>query len=155
VHFCTHRNSRSLNPYEFVASLVAQLHARLPGYGEAVAGRHPDARRPTAGDAFRELIVEPTRQLAAPPAPRLIVVDSLDEAMAQSGETVVDVLVHHAADLPAWLRIVTTTRPEASILGRIRTLSLFELKTDHPQNREDVRHYLHQRLTSPILAAKC
>jgi len=42
IHFCTHRNSRSLDPHEFVASLVGQLHARLPGYAEAVEARHPD-----------------------------------------------------------------------------------------------------------------
>ena len=42
VHFCTARNTRTLDPHLFVASLVAQLAARLPGYAERVAA--PPAR---------------------------------------------------------------------------------------------------------------
>jgi WD40 repeat protein len=152
VHFCTHRNTRSLDPYEFVASLVGQLNARLPGFAEAVEARHPDVRRRTAGDACRELIVEPARQLPAPPQPHLVIVDSLDEAVAQPGETVVDLLVAQSADLPAWLCIATTTRPEAPILERVRTLRVFELQADRPENRADVRAYIDARLRTPLLA---
>src|SRR5205807_331001 len=79
VHICTQQNSRSLNPYDFVACLVGQLHAQLPGFAQAVEAKRPEERRKTATDAFRELIVEPARGLEAPDGARLIVVDSLDE----------------------------------------------------------------------------
>jgi hypothetical protein len=152
IHFCTSRNTRTLNPFEFVACLVAQLCTQLGGYAEAVEGRHPEVRRSTASDAFRELIVEPTRGMPAPAQPLLIIVDSLDEASAQEGETVVDVLVNQAEDLPAWLRIVATTRPEERILQRIRRLSPFELKAERPENLRDVTDYMHGRLRKRGLA---
>jgi WD40 repeat protein len=151
VHFCTQRNTRSLDPHEFVAALVGQLHARLPGYADAVQAKNPGLRRNTAGDAFRELVVEPTRGLAEPALPCLIVVDSLDEAWGQAGETVVDVLVRQAPDLPTWMRIVTTTRPFRPILERVRVLQVFELNADRPENRADVRSYVASRLeTAPL-----
>jgi hypothetical protein len=146
IHFCTHRNSRSLDPYEFVGSLVGQLHALLPGFAAVVEARHPEERRLTASDAFRELIVEPTRALPEANAAKLLVIDSLDEASVPSGETVLDVLVRHAEDLPPWLRIVATTRPEARILDQIRTLRCFELRADIPENKADLQQYIQNRL---------
>src|SRR5262249_46277664 len=76
VHFCTQQNSRSLNPYEFVACLVGQLHAQLPGFAQAVEAKRPEERRKSASDAFRELVVETARGLEDPEGTRLIVVDS-------------------------------------------------------------------------------
>jgi WD40 repeat protein len=153
VHFCTDRTTRSLDPQEFVASLVGQLHSSLPGYGDAIDARDPFRRRNTASDAFRELIVEPTRGLPAPVRSRLIVVDSLDEAWSQPGEKIADVLVRQAPDLPIWLRIVATTRPEQPILDRIRALRSFELKADRQENRSDMHNYIDARLKQTPHAA--
>jgi tetratricopeptide (TPR) repeat protein len=151
VHFCTQQNSRTRDPYEFVANLVGQLHARLPGFAEKVEAKNPQVRRPTASDAFRELIIEPARALPQPARPYLIVVDSLDESLNQAGETVLDVLVQQASDLPAWLRILATSRPEEPILERIRTLNVLEVMAERPENLADVRDYIVQRLASPAI----
>jgi hypothetical protein len=153
VHFCTQQNTRSRDPYEFVACLVGQLHARLPGFAEAVQAKHPELRRATAADAFRELIVEPARNLAHASDPRLIIIDSLDEAATHENETVLDVLVRQAPDLPFWLRVVATTRPEESILKRIKNLSVFELQADRSENRADLRGFISARLATPTLAS--
>lgn len=152
VHFCTQQNTRSRDPYEFVACLVGQLHARLPGFAEAVQTKHPGLRRATAADAFRELIVEAARNLTSPHA-RLIIIDSLDEAATHENETVLDVLVRQAPDLPSWLRVVATTRPEESILKRIKNLSVFELHADRSENRADLREFISARLVTPPLAS--
>src|SRR5262249_45025197 len=120
--------------------------ARLPGYAEAVETRRPEERRGSAADAFRELVVEPARALPPPGVMKLPVVDSLDEAATQDGETILDVLVKQVPDLPPWLRVVMTTRPEEPILRRIRDLNVFELAADRRENREDVRAYIARRL---------
>jgi tetratricopeptide (TPR) repeat protein len=154
IHFCTQRNTRTLHPFEFVASLVGQLYTQLPGYAQAVEPRQPHVGRPLAADAFRELIVEPTRSMPAPVRPRLIIVDSLDEAASQHGETVVDVLVKQAIDLPAWLRIIATSRPEKPILRRIQRLSPFPLQAERPENLDDLSAYIRQRLADASLATR-
>lgn len=146
VHFCTRQNTRSLDPFEFVASLVGQLHARLPRYAEAVESKSPEVRRPTAADSFRELVVDLTRQIEPHPAPHLIIIDSLHEADVATGETVVDVLARQIRDLPPWLRVFSTTRPESAVLQRIRRFHVFELKSDSVENRRDLRDYIGRRL---------
>lgn len=149
AHFCTQQNSRSQNPHDYVASLVAQLHNRLPGFAERVESRNPEFRRERAMDAFRELIVEPTRNLPRPERPWIAVIDSLDEAIGRTGETILDVLASQAQDLPAWLRFLATTRPEKAVLERIRALNVFELVADRPENRADLREYIRARSATP------
>ncbi|HKG61314.1 MAG TPA: TIR domain-containing protein [Pyrinomonadaceae bacterium] len=146
VHFCTDRNSRTIEPFEFVASLVGQLCTQVNGFGEIVANRHPEVRRPRANDAFRELVVEPAHKLAPPENPLIVVLDSLDEAIRQDGETVLDVVVNQTNDLPTWLRIVATTRPDENVLRRIRTLHTLELRPDEAENAADVREFIGNRL---------
>ena len=81
----------------------------------------------------------------------LIIIDSLDEAVTQKGETILDVLEKQAPDLPAWLRVITTTRPEPPVLRRLKTLNVFELRTDCHDNTKDVRDYINLRLAAPLM----
>ena len=146
VHFCTQQNTRSLDPHEFVASLIGQLQARIEGFAEAVEAKTPDMRRPTAADAFRELVIETSLDITPSGQTKLIIVDSLDESATREGETVLDVLVKHVPDLPSWLRVITTTRPEAPILNRIKKLKVFTLMAQSTKNTEDIREYVQKRL---------
>src|ERR1039457_6939592 len=63
-HFCTSRSEGSLDPYEFVLSIVRQLQKRVPGFAEVVANCFPGHPRRSAGDAFRQLVIQPTRRMA-------------------------------------------------------------------------------------------
>ncbi|MCR9096676.1 MAG: TIR domain-containing protein [bacterium] len=163
LHFCIRQNTASLDPQQFVAALVAQLHARLPGYDAVLAVREPERRRSSASDAFRQLIVEPTTALPPPAAPFLIIVDSLDEADAWSRvgagrdeasegrpgqESVLDVIVQQAPDLPPWLRIIATTRPEDSVVKRLRTFDVLELMASRNENKLDLIDYISARVAS-------
>ena len=124
----------------------------MNGFAEVVALRHPEVRRPSANDAFRELVVEPAQKLTPPENPLIVVVDSLDEAIRKEGETLLDVLVNQANDLPSWLRIVATTRPDEQVLRRIRLLHTFELRPDQTENASDVTQYINNRLKKLRLA---
>ena len=146
MYFCTQRNTRTLDPYEFVACLVSQLCTQLDGYMEVVQESFPERRQRTGADAFRELIVEPTRRMPAKPAPSMIIVDSLDEAFMQDGETIVDILADQVEDLPPWLRIVATTRPVAGVLDLMRKLNTFELQAESMDNLMDLAQYIGERL---------
>jgi AAA ATPase domain len=134
IHFCTDSNTRTLNPFEFVASLVGQLCTQVSGFSEIAALRQPEVRRTCASDAFRELVVEPSRRVTPPARPLLAVVDSLDEAVAQEGETLLDVLVNQAENLPSWLRIVATSRPDERVLMKVGGWRKFELKADRGEH---------------------
>lgn len=154
VHFCTIRNSRSLDPFEFVASLTGQLAGRVPGFAEALAKRQPEIPRASASDSFRELIVEPAAVISAPEATQLLIVDSLDEAATRAGETIADVLLTHASDLPYWLRVIATTRPEVVVLDRLRRLDTSELLAERADNLADLSTYVRTHVTDPPVVSR-
>ena len=155
IHFCTPHNDRTTNPAEFIASLVAQLSSQLDGYLAVVEQRHPESTRATANDAFRELIVEPIRMLPARPL-ALVIVDGLDEACAPDARhDIVEILGNQAEDLPAWLRIVATSRPDQRVLGRLRNLDCWELAASDQANVDDLSRYIAARLqAAPFDAAE-
>ena len=146
VHFCTAGNSDSLAPLAFVANVVAALTARLPAFGEEVAGRHPEEAREDAKSAFRQLVVEPAHVFEPPEVPQLVIVDALDEASLREGETIVDLLAAHAAALPRWLRLVATSRPERAVTDKLKSLGLVEISAASAENLDDLRAYLVKRL---------
>ena len=150
-HFCTARGyERSLNPQEFVASVVSALSQRLPAFADALASRHPELPREDAGSAFRELVVEPARAIEPPSSPQLLIIDALDEAATRTreGGTIVDLIAAHAALLPAWLRIVATSRPETVVTSKLKALHPFELAAHRPENLADVAAYVASRTSS-------
>ena len=53
-----------------------------------------------------------------------------------------DVIAEHFPELPAWLGVLVTTRPETPILKKLANLEPRELKADDASNRDDVRAFL-------------
>ena len=69
-------------------------------------------------DLFEKLLKKP---LTAVPAPddgrRVIIVDALDECAPQKGRNaLLAVIVKHFDELPSWLGLIVTTRPESAIV---------------------------------------
>lgn len=146
VHFCSTGNTRTLDPREFVSSVASLLSQRLPAFAEALSARHPETPRENAASAFRELVLDTANAIEPPAVRQVIVVDALDEAVARDGETIVDLLAAHASALPAWLRLVATTRPDTGVVQRLKALSPVELPAMRAENRRDVSDYLRARL---------
>jgi WD40 repeat protein len=152
LHLCSSRVMRTLDPYEYVAALVRQLAEMLPEFETALGDADVSKRRPTAALAFEELVVAPLQTMTPPLEPRLLIVDSLDEALIQNGETILDVIVACAPKLPAWLRLLATTRPEQPVLDRIRGLNSFELQADQRENQQDVADFLAEAVRQEELS---
>ncbi len=151
THFCTQQNLRSKNPFDFVANLVGLLHVRLPGFHEEVDKRHPELRRSSASDMFRELIIDPCLVLSnkeAHPEPMMILVDALDEAELTEGETIVDVIRSQAKSLPPWLRLVMTSRPEPSVMSKLSGLGTHEIRAEGNANQKDLRDFVESRIAT-------
>jgi len=154
IHFCDSRDSRTLDPHQFVASVVAQLYGRMPDYAKLIDKLDPSKRRSSAKQSFLELVVEPAHAIGKPSSEYLIIVDSLDEAATVEGETVLDVLTEHASSLPPWLRLIMTTRPYPNILSRIYALECFVLEAKRPENERDVNEYIQRRIDNRQIKEK-
>lgn len=151
IHFCTRRKTSTIRPADFVASLVGQLENSLPQFSHALARQNSGERHNDASDAFRELVVEVLRGINPPPSTRLIVIDGLDEADLNEGQTIADILGRHSKDLPQWIKLILTTRPEAPVIRQLRHLDLCFLDPSDSGNRKDLKCYIKNRIdTIPL-----
>jgi tetratricopeptide (TPR) repeat protein len=145
VHFCDGRDHATLDPYRFVGSLVAQLHGRMPEFAAKSEGMQSVVEWHTAGQMFHRLIVAPSREMEQD-QPRLIIIDSLDEARTVCGENILDVLVDHEDSLPRWLRIVATARKDPEVPAPLRSWHTLDLDERRSENDKDLDKYAGDRL---------
>ena len=99
--------------------------------------------------AFDRLIAAPLKKLGSALDGRLLIlIDALDEALAQPGETLVDLLtslVDDPRDLPPNVRLLVTARPDDRVLDAVGEPAL-DLVAGAPPDADDLRAYAHRRL---------
>lgn len=160
-HCCQASTPATLSPVVFVRSLAAMIAGRDAGYAAllenpdvvAALGEAAVAADPAA--AFDQLVLTPLHHLPAPPAPRILVVDALDEALAWPGSpSIVDLLSSKAGQFPPWLRLVATARTgDATVRRRLRTAQVLSLDEASPGNVRDLAEYVDRRLAEEPLRA--
>jgi WD40 repeat protein len=179
-HFCIAGRNSTVVPGTALRSLAAQLGDRLPGYGEALANTVKpihlsvqvdiDVKIMTggqitgvvinhlhAGDPEEELDIllrAPLAELPMPPAPVLLLVDSLDEAVTHRGEVNLVTLLAEVDDLPSWVRFVCTSRPEQRVLRYFDGLAPYILAAESQMNLEDVGRYIAYRVAKDGMPAR-
>jgi len=153
-HLCVASLADSLDPVRFVRSVAAQLRTQLPGYRAALEAVDLDAL-PDAdpGSLLRRLVADPLRaELSAETF--LLAVDALDEALAFGHRHLARLLAERLDDLPPWLRLVLSTRPEPEILDLFSRFRPHAIDAARAENRADVAAYLARRLAEPVLAER-
>lgn len=161
-HFCRSDTKETLRPGRFVMSLAAMIASRMPEYEalledpgvwDALSEEHC-ASDPAS--AFEEGILAPLHRLPAPVGPaRYLLIDALDEAVNwKEGPTLIDLLEPRLSRLPAWLRVLATTRKDPDVLNRLGRLRIAaeEIDAHSEQNLEDVEGYIRNRLREPALS---
>ena len=146
---------------ECIRTLAYQLASRLPDYRiKLLRGQQVDAetvQKKTADDLFAYLITEPlNRSEKIAEATRLaLVIDALDEVGRQvagkMANPLADLLYKHADQLPPWLGVIVTSRPEAYLqqqLGAKFSPMIMEGGTQN--NIQDIKDYLETKLDSSI-----
>jgi hypothetical protein len=154
-HCCQSNTLATLEPWRFVRSIAAMLASRLPVYAQQLdvpAVRDmltEESCRLDPASAFSRGVLAPLETLPAPEeGVRYILIDALDEALTLStGLTIVDLLAASIGQLPAWLRIVATTRDEPGVMKHLEGLPSKRLQADDPKNKEDLRQYIRHRLS--------
>ncbi len=161
-HCCQSNELETLRPARFVQSLAAMLASRLPSYAEqleipTVKEALTDKRcEVDPGGAFLEGVIQPLHKLPAPEeGVRYLLVDALDEALGHAGNTnIIDILASRLERLPAWLRVVATTRNEPAVIQRLSGLRAKSITASDPRNLEDLGVYVRLRLEDPALAER-
>ena len=164
-HCCQADTPATLQPGRFVRSIAAMIACKLPRYAARLDDLNvAKALSPANSDhdpasAFEEGVLAPLETLPAPEqGVRYLLIDALDEALLVDAEgersTIVDLLVTRISRLPAWLRVVATTRKDPNVLDRVQGLRAHELNAQDPRNLDDVQSYLQTQLETPNLAQR-
>ncbi|MDX1946558.1 MAG: TIR domain-containing protein [Pirellulaceae bacterium] len=159
-HCCQWNLPATLDSRRFVQSLASMISSKSEAFAERLR-RDETIRRKLMGEEsidpktlFYEALLAPLHSLPAPAmGRRYLLIDALDETLlAPPGTpTIVEVLAAHLDRLPAWLRVVATTRNEPQVLSRLRGLKPAELNAHSPENLADLQDYLQLRLARPNL----
>ena len=149
---------------ECIRTLAYQLASRLPDYRiKLLRGQQVDqetVQNKTADDLFTYLISEPlNRSDKIAESQRLaLIVDALDEAgRVVNGKMVnplADLLYKHVDQLPPWLGIILTSRPEAYLQQQLGTkFSPMIMEGGTQNNLQDIKDYLEMRL-DPLITGQ-
>jgi hypothetical protein len=158
-HCCQAGEPETLRPDRFVRSLAAQIASRLPAYADALASTAvEEALSLDPVSAFAGGILTPLEGIPRPDDDiRYVLIDALDEALThRESLNIVTVLASRLNRLPAWLRLVATTRKEEGVLRRseLSGLRAWEISAEDERNLDDIERFLAHRLGQPALAGR-
>lgn len=147
--FMRYNQPQSCDPNRVICSLAFQLACRLPDYRKHLIhlAEIDKLDEKNQSELFSYLLTEPLHLcIDGNRSNGVILVDALDEAPTGSAG-VAELLARHAQELPAWLKIVATTRPEPRLLSVLAALYPRKLDADDLRNRQDITDYLKEQLS--------
>ena len=172
-HICDSRSGfgGTLRVSSFLSRLLVCLRRHIRGFDAALSNlqpshwqllvdAHQEAKREhadAAAEVFRWCVVEPLKKCPEEQERCIILVDSLDESLRVSSTpeldttTIAGLLAAYSEQLPAWLRLVGSTR-KVSVLLNCSALKGTQTTIDfeHSDHCEAVRHDLRELITNKL-----
>jgi len=149
IHLCKFGHAQKSDPRCVITSVVYQLTTQLPEYEARLASM--DVEKLAQDDArtmFDNLLVQPLIKLTPPNRAIVILIDALDEATRSGRNDLASFIAEEFPKTPSWLRLIITSRPEATVTAPLQGMKPFILDTDIESNRADIREYLRRELAS-------
>ena len=153
--------SPEVSASECIRTLAYQLATRLPDYRLKLLYQQlidkEKVEKKSSDDLFTYLITEPLNVLGKiPEATRLaIVIDALDEAGRNDGtNALADLMYKHADNLPPWLGIIVTSRPEPYLEQQFSKFEATLIEGGTEENLQDLKDYLQEQLAPSITETK-
>jgi len=144
-HFFRHDDDRMSNAKNALMSIAWQLCLTVTGFKDhlqvptktEVADMHLVA-------LFKQVVAEPARKVVVASSQRraVVVLDALDECDARHRMQVLAVAAAWKDEMPDWLGLVMSTRPDDYIPAKVKSFSPTELNTDDQANVADMKLYL-------------
>jgi tetratricopeptide (TPR) repeat protein len=153
VHFCVAGQKDKANPARAVLSIAYQLSQRQHMNLYASRLSNLDLEREAHKDArtlFDTLLVGPlAKNFPAPPEPLLVIMDGLDEATQPEGENpLAEIIAADWGRLPAWLRLMVSSRPEAELVTWLSGTQRIDIRSDDAEQQVDLADFLRERLAA-------
>lgn len=147
-HLCVHGNSDKADPKRILLSLIGQMAGALPKYFKRLSELSIEEEvKKNAKTIFDNLILAPFRRdFPAPDGDRLVIIDALDEANRGEENELAAFIAESWGDLPRWLRLVVTSRPNPNVVAHLSVFDPFRLRTNRRENLDDIHSYLRREL---------
>ena len=145
-HFSDFRKSNYSKPSNILQSLASQMCDNVDGFRETLAeilGRNHS--RDSLSDAFTVLLNEPLHALDRR-EPMLIVVDALDESKTGDKSEFLDLISDEFPDLPKWIKILITSRPELQVKKKLEHFNPLEILPQDNNQQEDLKCFVKSSL---------
>ena len=159
VQFCDWKKPDHRDACRIIRTLAFQIATRLPDYRKLLLTLPilTELDRKNSAELFDGLLTNPLKLSITGGRERyLIVIDALDEAgsaSAQDGDgrnELVEVLAQYAGQLPDWIGLVVTSRPEFDVTTPFQALKPFPFETKSAANSDDIRAYLRRELVAQL-----
>jgi hypothetical protein len=105
-------------------------------------------------DVLEIILRAPLAALPKNTEPIIILIDSLDEAVTYGTDINLVTLLAGLNDLPQWVRIICTSRPERNVLCYFDSLSPAILASESKMNLDDVERYIADRIAGESMKSK-
>ena len=147
-HFCDFRNSDSRNPKRVLQSLASQMCENVEGFRDKLSEvLRRDHSQDSIPDAFRVFLNDPLHALKNH-EPMVIVFDALDESKSDDKSEFLELISDKFPELPAWIKIFISSRPELQVRKKLRRLNPLEIFPDDYNHNLDLQQFMLHCLPS-------
>ena len=158
VQFCDWKKPDHRDACRIIRTLAFQIATRLPDYRKLLLTLPimTELDRKNSAELFDGLLTNPLKLSITGGRERyLIVIDALDEAGSEcprrdGRNELVEVLARYAGQLPDWIGLVVTSRPEFDVTTPFQALKPFPFETKSAANSDDIRAYLRRELAAQL-----
>ena len=154
VYYCLHDTMETKNPSNLLRTLLYELSTQIDELARRLLQKE-DLQEVINGSApqiFREVFLELLSDTPKPEKDLFFIIDALDEAKnSDTKNEIVDLIANYFDELPEWLNIVMTSRPEPELLRKLKKLNPIELGANEQDNMTDCRTYVQDLI--PNLSA--
>jgi ATP/maltotriose-dependent transcriptional regulator MalT len=145
-HFCHHVDSTRDDPKRMLLSLAYQIAAKFPDYLRLL-WYIIEEQQLTRDDLLKENLVAifdmlfrgPLNSMSPPETSHVILIDALGQCQHEGTNSILDCIQQNFVDLPSWLRLFVTTRPEALIMAKLKKFNPELIEPEGADNRNDMR----------------
>ena len=144
---CEWNKEDSINPHQIIRTLAFDLATKMPDYRRYLInmlGGIDNLNKLDNETLFDFLLSKPLFNLVDGNRDScIIVVDGLDEAEDNRGDNpIAKVFETCAQNLPTWVKIIATSRPEYNVKKYFQSYDSIDLVKDMPHGYNDIKAYL-------------
>ncbi len=145
IHYCQFDSSRRKSALNVLKTLIFQLSTQIPDYKEIISNYDfNNIKQKDEQTLFEELLLEPLNTIEKNEN-YFFIIDALDESVENGKNKLAD-MIKKFVDLPNWLKIVITSRPEPYLSRKLSHFKTLEIDTSSEQNLSDLKLYIKKNI---------